>query len=684
MANPLKAIANFFNRKPAMMTDKEAESILKSNSGYAGLWAQVKEQTLFGKKVTRPFAQIPTIFKAIKAIADNVPQAELVLKDWETEKEIYPKDFTELFARPNPLMSYNVFMQYVVGFLMLYGETFIVKVPSIGQMIGTRKIPAELWTFNPKKLSPVIINNRMTGWRHSGSQEIFAVENVIHIKDFNPYCDMRGFDPTGPIENIMDIDYLSLIYNKVFFENNATMGFMLSTDGSLSDVQRARLKEWLEKKHSGASNAYKTAILEAGLKPVQTGSTHTDMDFIEQKRYTREEMLGVWRVPKALFNITEDLNYATFVGQMKIFWQYSIMPALMKISDGLNSGLVELANPSIFCEFDCSNVPAFQEDLANKVAVAKDLWAMGFTGNEINEKLQLGFDPKPWRDKWWIPISTVPSDVAEESALAPADNPPPADNPTPAPDPAKSLKAEDARAKLSWAIFVKSQGVNEIRFRGALKTHFFQQRIRLLKTVDQAGTIDGWTVNALNWSAENDLLGKKAKKFVYAGVLDGEKFARSVAGDITPAEEEIFKQRLAGLVADRNEKLKRINTTVKNEIAVRHAEILKAGGTLADLAEMVRSVYNKAESRTLIQSRTETSAAMNGATQLYYEQIKVTHKKWVTAGDEAVRETHRKIDGEVVRIDQKFSNGVDFPAGDGAPEEVINCRCTAYPIFRKD
>ena len=52
-------------------------------------------------------------------------------------------------------------------------------------------------------------------------------------------------------------------------------------------------------------------------------------------------------------------------------------------------------------------------------------------------------------------------------------------------------------------------------------------------------------------------------------------------------------------------------------------------------------------------------------------------KRWVAVMDERTRVSHASINGEVVPVDQPFSNGLMYP-GDpsGPPEEVYNCRCT--------
>jgi len=232
---------------------------------WAKLWAMAQEWRLFGKSVVKPYEQVSNVYKAVKAIADNVPQAELIFKDYETEKEIYPEELIALFERPNPLMSYADFLQALSVFYALYGEAFIIKVQSVGQVIGTRKLPAELWTFNPTKFMEVKnTQGELIGWRYK--MQVFSKDEVIHVKDPNPYNEFRGLAPTKPLKEILDIDWLSLVYNKAFFDNDATPGFVLSTDKTLTQQQFERLQKWWEKRHQGASKAFKVAILEAGLK----------------------------------------------------------------------------------------------------------------------------------------------------------------------------------------------------------------------------------------------------------------------------------------------------------------------------------------------------------------------------------------------------------------------------------
>ena len=53
-------------------------------------------------------------------------------------------------------------------------------------------------------------------------------------------------------------------------------------------------------------------------------------------------------------------------------------------------------------------------------------------------------------------------------------------------------------------------------------------------------------------------------------------------------------------------------------------------------------------------------------------------KQWDATLDGRTRDSHRRVDGEIRELDEKFSNGLMFP-GDpsGSAAEVVNCRCTA-------
>jgi SPP1 gp7 family putative phage head morphogenesis protein len=78
-------------------------------------------------------------------------------------------------------------------------------------------------------------------------------------------------------------------------------------------------------------------------------------------------------------------------------------------------------------------------------------------------------------------------------------------------------------------------------------------------------------------------------------------------------------------------------------------------------------------------ARTEVASAANYGSFTAAKQTGIVQmKKWVSSRDKRVRKlhTHDGVDGETVKLDEKFSNGLLHP-GDfaGAAKEVIHCRC---------
>jgi len=643
---------------------KIAERYLAKSSN---IFSQAFERglSLISTSVTKPYSQISSVYKAVKAIADNVPQAELCFYDYNSEDEVFPDDLVKLFEKPNPLMSGMDFIQAVVGFYALYGEAFIVKQQSIGQMTGARKLPAELWTFNPSDFHEDEKDGLVWQWRLGNDK--YPADEVIHFSDFNPYSNTRGLAPTEPIKKIIDIDWQSLVYNKAFFDNFCQFGSYMTSDQKLTDQQLDRVEAKVKEMHEGASKAFKFAVLHAGLQLKNEQPTHKDMDFLDQKKFAREEILGIWRAPKALFNITEDLNYATFVGQMKIFWIYTIEPILRKVESAFNSMLIQPYNPNIYCKFDTQNVPAFVEDYKDKISSAKILFDMGFTGNEVNEKLQLGFEDKPWRDSWWVPFT-----------MAPAGSETPPLEVLPARiEPAKSMRRLEKRGLLK-SKFANLHGNIEVRFVSSLRRFFFEQRKRVLAHIEKSkGDLITKDVYA-NWDSEDAELIKRVAPHLLAGITEGVDFAEAIAGE--QANAEAVKNRVSSLLAYKSKKITRINRTIKEQIAVALDEGVAEGETITQLADRVRGVYNMATSRAQLIARTETTGAINGGSVLYYEESGVEKLEWLTARDELVRLTHQ-IEGETAIVGQRFSNGLDFPGGDGPPEEVCNCRCNVAPVL---
>lgn len=110
------------------------------------------------------------------------------------------------------------------------------------------------------------------------------------------------------------------------------------------------------------------------------------------------------------------------------------------------------------------------------------------------------------------------------------------------------------------------------------------------------------------------------------------------------------------------------------------------GEDVHQLADRLAAVTDMNQTSAIRNARTMTTSAQNGGREDQFRRainMGIECKKvWVSALDFRTRESHRHLDGEIIKIGEKFSNGLEYP-GDprGAPSEVYNCRCRTIPIF---
>ena len=112
-------------------------------------------------------------------------------------------------------------------------------------------------------------------------------------------------------------------------------------------------------------------------------------------------------------------------------------------------------------------------------------------------------------------------------------------------------------------------------------------------------------------------------------------------------------------------------------------ERIAAGGTIQEIRDAIKNSYNMSSSRANVVARTETASLINGQQESIYRKENISEKEWISTVDANTRQSHVDANGEVVGINDKFSNGLMFP-GDpsGSAEETINCRCAVAPVVR--
>jgi HK97 family phage portal protein len=631
------------------------------------------------QQVNKPYANIPPVYKAVKALIDNIAQVNLITVD----KQEQPKEDQQINKLLNNIyddngqkLNLNDFIQKIAGYYSLYGEVFLQKqAETFGQLQGTQ-LPTGLIVLDPKNI--IAQQNELRqiiSWVYFGV--VIEPQKIIHIKDFNPYDANRGLSPVKVIMDELKIENSTSAYQLSILENGGVPSLLLETEGVLTPDQQRTIRTAWESRHRGSKNAGKIAVLQGGLKAKAVNQTLNEMQFVDTLKLVEEKIIGTWRVPKAMFGYTDNLNYATFQGQLKVFWEMTLIPLLNKIQIGLNYSLFNVSDTKI--KFDLSGVKALSNNLSELAGTIQTLTASGFTRNEINDKLKLGFEDVEWGDSWWIPFSLQPAGTVAQAT-----------------DQSKEVKKKSFNDKIvaengleytpkAYAFIKNFNNLHDklhVKFRSALRAYFNGQRKRILDAIDNTAAIPksfSKAVNInLNWNDEADLYESKMKPNYINAIEQGVKVGTETTG-LSPSDRLSYVTNSA--TKSRLDKIKlEITETTKDKINSEIEEGLAAGEGVEEIKNRVRQYFNKIDNRSEVIARTEITSQLNAGLLLQYDDVGVKQKEWVTTIDQYTRDSHAEINGEIVNVGDSFSLGLMYPGDDGAPEETINCRCSCIPV----
>ena len=110
------------------------------------------------------------------------------------------------------------------------------------------------------------------------------------------------------------------------------------------------------------------------------------------------------------------------------------------------------------------------------------------------------------------------------------------------------------------------------------------------------------------------------------------------------------------------------------------------GQTIPQLATSIAGIAAMDQRAAMKAARTAMTSAHSLGKLKGYERAAGmgidVEKQWLAALDSRTRGSHRHLDGETVKLDAEFSNGLKYPGDpDGPASEVYNCRCTLVPVI---
>jgi HK97 family phage portal protein len=679
------------------------------------------------------------VYAACQAIVRNIVSIPKALDYAKTEERelLIDHAIMDLLANPNSMMDRDSFLETIILNLLLPTQTsnggqcfLIFNTGSTGKKFSIAKgdMPIEIYPFSDQYVQPILNDNKiLTGWVLTVNDKKinFGLDEVIRIHLTDPKNPLKGLSPLVSIYGALREDLKASQVNEAFFDNNASLGGVLTTDAKLSTDQVREIKEQWEAMYGGSNNAGKDAVLHSGLHYQQFQRTHAEMMFIDQKKWTRDQVLAVLGVPKAEVASYEDVNYSNAVVSNKAFWEKTLLPLDTKIVRALNTWIKNIDNGIYRLVSDLSKVQALQENLTEKLVQAKELFQMQVPLAVINERLGLNLNltSVPWANTSFISYGLAPAEQvmyiepmqteATNSQTQTVENNEKEDAEEVEDNTKKSVstKAQKAqlRARYADSYYKEVLKPSEKRFRAMADKFFVQQRNKVLDSIDDwrknnkalARALPTENTFSLDLKEQTDILRRLMLPEYKTSVKKEAQRMKEELGELITWDEQ--SPLITQAMKERLKYLRNINKTSNKLLSNKIIATVKQGTeenlTVTELAELlkkeVRVLYNNPWRATTI-ARTESGIIHAKARADIIDKEGIEMVEWISSRDDQVRSStggaefpHDILDGVVINRakGETFNNGenLEYPKDTSASAgNIINCRCILRAIPPND
>lgn len=282
------------------------------------------------------------VFACISKIAEKIASIDLeqyhILNSKGDTKEVTSSKLLDLLYKPNPFQTKGEFWKTTIINLKTTGDAFWFKVRNKSGSV------LELWNLRPDLVTivtdPVLFVKEYTFSRRDGQVIHFAPEDIVHFKYPNPLSEFNGSSPLGAAKTRIQTEEYASNYQRDFFINNGRPDAIIKSMGNLKQSDKDELKEGWKKKYTGPGKNSKLAILTGGLEYQQISLTQREMDYIESMKFTRDDIMTAFKVPKPLLAVVDDVNRANSETAMYIFLAETIVPDMRDLCEKINEELV--------------------------------------------------------------------------------------------------------------------------------------------------------------------------------------------------------------------------------------------------------------------------------------------------------------------------------------------------------
>ena len=568
-------------------------------------------------------------------------------------------------AHPNRTMTTYDLIYRLVADLALWDEALWLVTEDIESLSG--------WTIQPIPMRWVTKFKGGDLWGPSAVEVLppgakgpttISMDEVIYFHGWDPDNLHRGVSPIESLKATISEQIHAAVYREQQWTKGGRVGMVVSRPKdapSWTADQKRKFKEILDSKLNGdnGADAGGSIIFEDGMEGKRLGFSAKEDQFVEAAKLSFTTVCQVYHVNPTMVGLLDNANFSNVKEFRRMLYGETLGPTLVQLEDRLNTFLLPkiASKESLYIEFNVKEKlrGSFEEEGQMLQAATGGPY---MTRNEARARQNL--PQVEGGDELIVPLNVVeggqasPQDSTPDSITGESSHPGVA---------GKLVDLGEVRA-----IKARASQTAQSNTEKALKAYFKRQRAVVLTALGAKAGDEWWDEERWNNELAADLF--KIAAQIAANI--GRKTAEELGFDPGSYDQERTVKFLQAVSRSRAEAINgATKAALDDALATSEDEDGPTPGDVFTSAEETRSVVGAAALVTCFSAFATTEAAK----QLSTEDRKAT-KTWVVTSSNP-RKAHSRMNGETVPVDEKFSNGAEWP-GDpvlGA-DGVAGCACS--------
>ena len=295
--------------------------------------------------------QVPEVYAAVRVIAETIAQVPLVLyrktpngRERAEDHWLYPI----LHDQPNPWQTSFEFRETLAAHQVLCGGGFAIKTVVRDEVRELLPVSPERVTIKQLEASKRLVYDVMMP-----NGQIMAVpqERMFHLPGIS-WNGLSGLVPFWYQREAIGLSMQLRQFAARLFKNGAALRVVLQHPGTMSDEAYKRLSDSFDEEFAGVSNAHKTLLVEEGTKVEKVGSTAEDSQFLESRRFSKNEVATFNRLQPHLLGDMERATHSNIEQQSLEFIIYTMAPWFARWEQRIKMSLIpEAERRTLYAEF---------------------------------------------------------------------------------------------------------------------------------------------------------------------------------------------------------------------------------------------------------------------------------------------------------------------------------------------